>query len=517
MNKYPLLQAHRGVASEYPENTYKAFYAAIVQGYPYIELDPNYTLDRKIVVLHDSFINRTARKADGAKIEEKISICDISYEDASEYDYGIYRSHKFKGEKLPLFEEVLSMAKENGVKVKIDNKVERFPEDAREILWDILKRYETTVALTSAKEEMITRYAEAFPTAELHYDGAVDEAVLLRLSAYRDRLTVWMPYHSDLTSWAKVPYADEDICVKVNEVAKLGVWLINDYESFDEVCERFDPDIVETTGVIKPLLNEGCLCDMHTHSQNSHDSTCPVAEMAEAEIEKGIFAMAVSDHCDLQAFIERNIAENIKNSFYEAKREAENFKGRIKILKGIELGEIFWGRERAREILENYGFDFVIGSMHAARYKDEYSIPYDEIDFTHVSRDDVDGLLRAYFNDLCDMMEEVPCDVLAHISCPLRYINGLFGFGMDTRDYEEEICRVLKTAVKHSVALEVNTSGIAKKYGLIIPEKWILEKYRELGGYLVTLGSDAHVTRNAAIAFPEAISLLKECGFRNIF
>ena len=44
-----------------------------------------------------------------------------------------------------------------------------------------------------------------------------------------------------------------------------------------------------------------------------------------------------------------------------------------------------------------------------------------------------------------------------------------------------------------------------------------LEKYKELGGYLVTLGSDAHVTHKAAVAFEEALALLKECGFRNIF
>ena len=59
------LQAHRGVSSDCPENTMAAFRCAALQGYDVIELDPDYTKDGKIVILHDKTLNRTARKADG--------------------------------------------------------------------------------------------------------------------------------------------------------------------------------------------------------------------------------------------------------------------------------------------------------------------------------------------------------------------------------------------------------------------------------------------------------------------
>ena len=64
------LQAHKGVASECPENTMSAFRCAAVQGYDVIELDLEYTSDEKIVVMHDSYLNRTARNADGSELGE---------------------------------------------------------------------------------------------------------------------------------------------------------------------------------------------------------------------------------------------------------------------------------------------------------------------------------------------------------------------------------------------------------------------------------------------------------------
>ena len=60
------LQAHRGVAAEYPENTMAAFNASVEQGYHLIELDPKYTSDGQFVFLHDKTLNRTARNTDGS-------------------------------------------------------------------------------------------------------------------------------------------------------------------------------------------------------------------------------------------------------------------------------------------------------------------------------------------------------------------------------------------------------------------------------------------------------------------
>ena len=250
MCKKTILQAHKGVDSEYPENTMSAFEAAVLQGYSFIELDPNYTSDNKIVVLHDRTINRTARNNDGTPVEQEIRISDITYDKAPEFDFGVTFSPRFKGEKLPLLEQVLSMAKENNIKIKLDSKIESFSQNATENLYGLIKEYEDIIGITSANPAMIEFYAEKFPKSELHYDGAVDDEVLNRLSVFGRRLAVWLPYKSPMTSGVRVPFADEELCDTVKKYAKLGIWIINDYESYNYVCRHFAPDIVETNGIV---------------------------------------------------------------------------------------------------------------------------------------------------------------------------------------------------------------------------------------------------------------------------
>ena len=79
------LQAHRGVSYEYPENTMIAYQAAIDQDYGIIELDPKYTADGKIVMLHDKSIRRTARDKNGESHD--IQISELTLDEAREYEY----------------------------------------------------------------------------------------------------------------------------------------------------------------------------------------------------------------------------------------------------------------------------------------------------------------------------------------------------------------------------------------------------------------------------------------------
>jgi glycerophosphoryl diester phosphodiesterase len=241
-----MLQAHRGVSTDCPENTMAAFREAVKQGYDIIEFDPKFTKDNVCVALHDRTLNRTAAGAGD------IAIKDITYAEAQKYEYGSWFAPEYKGEAIPLLEDALQFAAQHHTPVKIDNKIERFPKEITEKLYDLFKKYESNLCLTTGKTEMIRFYAEQFPSAQLHYDGPVDAAVLEELAPFAGRLTVWLPYRCPLTSWVKVPFADEALCAAVKEIASLGIWLINDEESHDDVCARFSPDIVETTGTIKP-------------------------------------------------------------------------------------------------------------------------------------------------------------------------------------------------------------------------------------------------------------------------
>lgn len=122
-----IFQAHRGLSSAYPENTLAAFRAAGEKGFGCIELDPAVTKDGQVVVMHDSTANRTCRNADGTALADKIYISQTTYADLCSLDAGLYMGEAFRGEKIPLLTQALALARTYGMKVKIDNKVEKFP------------------------------------------------------------------------------------------------------------------------------------------------------------------------------------------------------------------------------------------------------------------------------------------------------------------------------------------------------------------------------------------------------
>jgi len=509
------LQAHRGVSTECPENTMAAFRTAIIQGYEYIELDPSYTSDNVIVILHDKTLARTARK-DGIAPDKSLKMADITYADAREYEYGSWFSPKYKGEELPLLSEALALAKDNGVKVKLDNKINFFPEEAEKALFAVIEEYEDTVALTSGSADILLKYGKRFPLAELHYDGEVTEEILASLSEYSERLTVWLPCRSALTAWVKIPFVSEELCATVKKYAKLGLWIIGDEKSFADISGRFSPYLVETTGAVKPDTGAGMLCDMHTHSQNSHDSVCPVAEMAEAQLNKKATAFAVTDHCDIQYYVERDMPGAMAASAGEAERTAEKYADKIAVLAGLEIGEGLWNAEYVDNILNSRSYDVVLSSVHAVRYK-ELTAPFSKIDFSAIPKEEVEDYLDKYFDELLEMTETVPCDIMPHLTCPFSYIVGKYGIDIPTARYAKKIEKILYSIIRRGIAMEVNTARIGAAYNEYMPEEWIIEKYKSMGGYLITLGSDAHAAEKASNGFDRAVAMLKKLGFTNCY
>ena len=253
MENKTMLQAHRGVCTDCPENTMSAFLAAVEQGYDIIELDPAVTADGKIVVLHDATLDRTGRNPDGSTVEEGINISDITYEEALQYDYGLWFGENFAGEKLPLLTEVIDFSKEHNIPLKIDNKIFRFEEKYRnEIIRMVADA--NCGGITCFDMEGVRYVLDIWKDAYIHYDGGVTDEILEELVALvpKDRLIVWVPYKCDLTWWVNVAYADEELCAKIKKMAKLGIWIIEKQEHYTDAVNRLGADIIETTGSIKP-------------------------------------------------------------------------------------------------------------------------------------------------------------------------------------------------------------------------------------------------------------------------
>lgn len=256
--------------------------------------------------------------------------------------------------------------------------------------------------------------------------------------------------------------------------------------------------------------------DMHTHSESSHDSVCPVSEMARAAEDRGLSGFAVTDHCDIEFCETQDLKKIVNQSVADAKRADET--ERIKVLHGIEIGEFIWHKDVADKILENTDFDVVIGSVHAVGF-DGYEMPYSQIDFSEMEKKTIEAYMEKYFDDMLEMIENCDIDILAHMTCPLRYINGKYKAGIDSRKYENKIKKILEYIIKKDIALEINTSCVyeGSAYCEFMPEEWIILLYKSMGGYLITTGSDAHIAKNSANSFDKLYEFLAEAGFEKTY
>ena len=113
---------HRGYNSVAPENTLPAFRMSRLYGFDRVETDVNFTSDGVAVLLHDLTINRTARNADGSEISSTININDITYEEALDYDFGIWKGQQYAGTKIPTFEQFIKLCKYIGLMPYIELK-----------------------------------------------------------------------------------------------------------------------------------------------------------------------------------------------------------------------------------------------------------------------------------------------------------------------------------------------------------------------------------------------------------
>lgn len=508
-----LFQAHRGVCTEYPENTLPAFQAAIRQGYDIIEMDIDRTLDGQFVTLHDRTLNRTGRRADGSELGESVRLADLTLEEALTYDVGAAFHPKFAGTKLPLLHDVLALAQAAGVQVKLDNAFWRFEEPQLAEFFALLRPFADILAFTCKDRQGIERVLLDFPQAVIHYDGPVSEKSLTEIGALvpPERLVIWLPYQNRHTTWVQVPFADETLAALVKRYGKLGLWLLSEVEEA-RCAERLGADVVETTGAIKPVQNRGVIANLHTHSLNSHDSKCPVADMCQAACEAGIPILAVTDHCDLDVWDKVDQMIGAQGSWRDATEAARRFAPHLKVLRGIEVGEMTWAPDEAKRILTAFDHDVRIGSVHCVRWRGRRDA-YSDIDFSSWSAEELTSYMDAYMDEIIEMMETMDFDVMAHLLNPLRYIEGKYGRTVDLTPIREKIDRVLRFLIAHGIALEVNTSNVCTPYGTTLPKRDVLERYRDMGGKLLTLGSDAHVAERCASGLDEAVQLLRELGF----
>lgn len=246
--------------------------------------------------------------------------------------------------------------------------------------------------------------------------------------------------------------------------------------------------------------------DCHNHSNCSPDGNHAPQAMVDRAKELGLYVYTMTDHCECNEYEEKYRDRSAKAW---AEMEKLDIPEGLTFLRGIELGQATQNLNGAREVLATYPYDFAIGSLHNLRDKEDFYY----IDCKSMSQEEIDGLLSAYWDEVLELISWGGFDTLGHLTYPLRYIQGEQGVHVELERHYDKIDEIFYSLIKNKIALEVNTSGLFGKLGETMPGPALLERYYELGGRLLTFGSDAHSTEKLGGGIDQAMEQAKAAGF----
>lgn len=252
--------------------------------------------------------------------------------------------------------------------------------------------------------------------------------------------------------------------------------------------------------------------DLHLHTANSPDSKTTVEELCSVATERGMSGIAITDHVDLVYPKRTGILRTLQGSLADATRASRDNIGRLRVFRGIELAGFPYDRDAARRVLSLADYDVVLGSVHSV-YKDGFLMNTYGGDYTAMGEAECYRYFRAYLSLVYETAAEAPVDVIAHLTYPLRYMNGKHRMGIDALRFSDLLEKIFRVMIERGIALEVNTASVDTLICDFVPSREILSLYHSLGGRLLTLGSDAHTPDRLGKGFVEAKKMLRSLGF----
>lgn len=272
--------------------------------------------------------------------------------------------------------------------------------------------------------------------------------------------------------------------------------------------------------------------DYHLHCEFSDDSRERMETQIERGIELGLDEMCFTDHVDYglkKDWSEGNIAwrggdgvgtprsqldplanVNYPEYFSKIDRMREIYRGKIVIRKGLELGIQSITVDRFQKLYDTWKdeLDFVLFSMHQVNNLEFWTQDFQKGKTQKEYNEE-------YYREIYKTMQMYKdYSVLAHLDLIVRYDeNGVYPF----ENVRDMVAEILKQAIRDGKGIELNTSSW--KYGLrdTQPSRAILRLYKDLGGKIITVGSDAHQAKMLADHFDDGYAILRdEIGFTEV-
>ena len=261
----------------------------------------------------------------------------------------------------------------------------------------------------------------------------------------------------------------------------------------------------------------------------SPDGNDDPVELVNKAVDLGLKALAVTDHCECNTWFEPEcygidsksadeddiLMYNCKEYHNKSLEKMQELKQRhyddgFEFIHGVELGQPLQAPEIAREITSDKSIDYIIGSLHNnSGEKDFYFLSFD-----HLSMNDIYSLLDDYYAQVLEMCQQAEFDILGHLTYPYRYICGKYGIQIDNSRYKDISAEIFRTLIAKGKGIEINTSSLFTHLASTMPGEELVRLYRDLGGEILSLGSDAHCAENVGQGIDIGAQLAKSCGFK---
>ena len=257
------------------------------------------------------------------------------------------------------------------------------------------------------------------------------------------------------------------------------------------------------------------LADCHLHTDHSGDSTAPMESQILSGLARGLRYMCFTDHYDPE-FPYDNIPDLEPGAFeldFPSYRKEflalkEKYAGQIRLYYGVELGlQSHLGGFLSSFTKSHPEFDMIIGSNHLCGGTDPYYPAFLE------NRTEEEALALYLEETLINLRSFSDIDTCGHLDYVARYLphrETLYSYA----SFKDWIDPILSHLIDRGIALEVNTAPLIKGMRYFNPLPDILTRYREMGGELITIGSDAHAPEKVAGGFGETAQILGDLGFR---
>ncbi len=251
--------------------------------------------------------------------------------------------------------------------------------------------------------------------------------------------------------------------------------------------------------------------DTHLHTDLSSDSRVPIDVYAAAAAERGIPELAITDHLDFDPRAPNFAFADYARRERVVREAAERWADRVALRLGEEVSYEARHEESIREYLAGHQYDFVIGSVHVHSYS-PWNGP--RLDASMGDRDLAEAV-APYFAEVAAAAQSGLFDTIGHVDYIRKYV-ARYTSRTDFAGLVDMYEPTLKTIARAGIGLEVNTSGLRHVTRDTYPPQWAVQRFADLGGERITVGSDAHAAEQFGFGLGRAYRFAAAAGFDTV-